>query len=61
MGIRKGVSRKKLYNVDKFVTLPLVNVNVLKELFYSELLAFCINCFISSYSFVSGYILNNSS
>lgn len=35
-GIRKGVSRKKLYNADKFGALPLVNVNVLKELFYTE-------------------------
>ena len=36
MDIRKGVSRKKLYNADKFGALPLVNVNVLKELFYAE-------------------------
>ena len=36
MDIRKGVSRKKLYNADKFGVLPLVNVNVLKELFYAE-------------------------
>ena len=35
-GIRKGVSRKKLYNADKFGALPLVNVTVLKELFYAE-------------------------
>ena len=35
-GIRKGVSRKKLYNADKFGALPLVNVNVLKELLYAE-------------------------
>ena len=36
MDIRKGVSRKKLYNADKFGALPLVNVNVLKTLFYAE-------------------------
>ena len=35
-GIRKGVSRKKLYNADKFGALPLVNINALKELFYAE-------------------------
>ncbi|MGP1458342.1 MAG: AAA family ATPase [Treponema sp.] len=35
-GIRKGVSRKKLYNADKFGALPLVKVNALKELFRAK-------------------------
>ena len=33
--LRKGTSRKKLSNIDTFRTLPLVNINALKELFYA--------------------------
>jgi len=35
-GIRKDISRKKLYNADKFVALPNININLLKELFNAE-------------------------
>ena len=33
--LRKGTSRKKLYNADMFGALPLVNINALKEFFYA--------------------------
>ena len=35
-GIRKEVSRKKLYNADKFGALPNINLNLLQELFDAE-------------------------
>ena len=35
-GIRKQVSRKKLYNADKFGALPNININLLQELFDAE-------------------------
>lgn len=35
-GIRKEVSRKKLYNADKFGALPNININLLQELFDAE-------------------------
>lgn len=35
-GIRKDISRKKLYNADKFGALPNININLLKELFNAE-------------------------
>ncbi len=34
-GIRKNVSRKKLYKADKFGALPNININALKELFFA--------------------------
>lgn len=36
MGIRKGVSRKKLYNAYKSEALAFINVDALKKLFYTE-------------------------
>lgn len=36
MEIRKGVSRKKLYNAYKSGALTFININALKELFYAE-------------------------
>ena len=36
MGIRKGVSCKKLYNAYKSGALAFINVDALKELFYAE-------------------------
>ena len=35
-GVRKGISRKKLYNADKFGALPNINVSLLKEVFNAE-------------------------
>ncbi|MGP1438786.1 MAG: AAA family ATPase [Treponema sp.] len=35
-GIRKGISRKKLYNADKFGALPNINISLLKEVFNAE-------------------------